>query len=75
MNNNFKFDYINKQDYCSIDGDNAKYDIYALTEVDFYSPSDNRVLESYIEDIDGGDNFVDYCAEFFELLEEEGYYD
>ena len=22
---------------------------------------DDRVLESYVEDIDGGDNFADYC--------------
>ena len=32
-------------------------------------------LESYVEDINGGDNFADYCEDFFELLEEEGYYD
>lgn len=46
-----------------------------LTEQDFYAYSDNRVLESYVEDIDGGDNFADYCEDFFELLEEEGYYE
>ena len=46
-----------------------------LTEVDFYPPSDDRVWESYVEDIDGGDNFIDYCEYIFELLEEEGYYD
>ena len=46
-----------------------------LTEIDSYSPYDNRVLKSYIEDIDGGDNFVDYCEYIFELLEDEDYWD
>jgi hypothetical protein len=46
-----------------------------LTEASFYPPSDNRYLESYVEDIDGGDNFASYCEYIFELLEEEGYYD
>lgn len=42
-----------------------------LTEKDFYPPSDDRVFTSYIEDIDGGDNFADYCEYIFELYEEE----
>lgn len=46
-----------------------------LTDNDFYPPSDNRVLKSYIEDINGGDNFADYCEYIFKLYEEEGYYD
>lgn len=46
-----------------------------LTEEDFYSPTDNRVLKSYIEDIDGGDNFADYCEYIFELCEDEEWYD
>lgn len=46
-----------------------------LTEESFYPPSDDRFLESYIRDIDGGDNFADYCECLFEMLEEEGYYD
>lgn len=63
---------------------NDKYDfsdilneqnIAELTEQDFYTTSDDRYLESYVEDIDGGDNFADYCEYIFELLEEEGYYD
>ena len=52
-----------------------KNDDFCLTEIDFYPPSDERYLESYVEDIYGGDNFADYCKEFFEMLEEEGYYD
>lgn len=46
-----------------------------LTEQDFYPPSDKRVLKSNVKDIAGGDNFVDYCEEFFNLLDEEEYYD
>ena len=46
-----------------------------LTEESFYPPSDDRYLESYVEDIDGGDNFADYCEYIFKLLEEEGYYE
>lgn len=46
-----------------------------LTEEDFYPPSDNRYLKSHVEDINDGDNFAEYCKYFFELLEEEEYYD
>lgn len=53
----------------------GKQHTFELTEQDFYAYSDNRVLKSYIEDINSGDNFADYCEDFFELLEEEGYYD
>lgn len=53
----------------------AEQDVTELTEQDFYTTFDNRYLESYIEDIDGGDNFADYCEYIFELLEEEGYYE
>lgn len=42
-----------------------------LIEEDFYPPSDDRVFTSYVEDIYGGDNFADYCKDFFELYEEE----
>lgn len=65
---------------------NNKYDIDILDELDkqaddyfteesFYPPSDDRFLNSYVNDIEGGDNFADYCESFFELLEEEGYYE
>ena len=46
-----------------------------LSEEDFYPPFDDRVWKSYIEDIDGGDNFTDYRKEFFDLLDEEEYYE
>ena len=45
-----------------------------ITEKDFYPPLDNRYLESYISDINGGDNFADYCEYIFEILDEEDYW-
>ena len=48
------------------ENENKEIDSYAL---------DNRVWTSNVEDIDGGDNFADYCEYFFGLLDEEGYYD
>lgn len=62
----------NKYDFSDI-----LYEQYSfeLTEIDFYPPTDNRVWKSYVEDIDGGDNFADYCEYIFEVLEEENYYD
>ena len=50
-------------------------DNFYLKESDFYPPSDNRVWKSNIEDIEDGDNFADYCKEFFELLDEEDYWE
>lgn len=55
-------------------GNKDNYD-YILTEQDFYPPYDNRTWKSNIEDVNDGDNFVDYCEEFFELLDEENYYE
>ena len=49
--------------------------IYTDIEKYLYSSSDDRVLTSNVEDIEGGDNFADYCKEFFEMLEEEEYWD
>lgn len=62
----------NKYDFSDI-----LYEQYSfeLTEIDFYPPTDNRVWKSYVEDIEGGDNFADYCEYIFEILEEENYYD
>ena len=78
MRNNFKLDdwFDKPKCFSIINGNYAPMeDIYYLTEDDFNQLSDNRVLESYVEDINGGDNFTDYCEYFFELCEEEGYYD
>ena len=46
-----------------------------LSEKDFYPAQDNRTLTSYIEDIEDGDNFADYCKYIFDLYEENGCYD
>lgn len=37
--------------------------------------SDNRTWTSSVYDIDGGDNFADFCEEFFEILDEEEYWE
>lgn len=50
-------------------------DNFILNKTDFYPPADDRVWESYIEDIDGGDNFSDYCKDIFRLYLIEGYYE
>lgn len=48
---------------------------FCLTESDFYPPSDNRVWTTNVVDIDSGDNFADYCEEFFEMLDQEEYFE
>lgn len=48
-----------------------QYNRNRLTEEDFYPPSDERILESHVEDIEGGDNFADYAKYFFDLYDEE----
>lgn len=49
-------------------------DFYPI-EIDLYQSSDDRVWESNVEDIDGGDNFADYCKYIFGVLAEEEYFD
>ena len=65
----YELDDMDEQYTCSTNSD------INLTESDFYPPQDNRVYESNVEDIEGGDNFADYCHYFFELLDEEEYFD
>ena len=36
---------------------------------------DNRTWKSNVRDIYGGDNFADFCEEFFEMLDEEEYFE
>lgn len=62
-------DILNEQGFYSSD------ESYYLADEDFYQSFDERVWTSNVEDIDGGDNFADYCKEFFSLLEEEEYFD
>ena len=70
MNKKFLFnDILNQQDFDFADNRPT------LEEINFYSPSDDRVWESYIEDINGGDTFADYCHDIFKLYDEEEYYE
>ena len=46
-----------------------------LTEEDFYPPSDDRMLTSYIEDMKDEVSFVEYAKYIYDLYEEEGYYE
>lgn len=54
--NNIKY---HKEDYCKI------------TEKDFYPPKDIREYQSGIDDIVGGDNFIDYIEYFLDLYEDD----
>ena len=41
-----------------------------------WEPSyDNRTWKSNVYDINGGDNFADFCEEFFEMLDENDYWE
>lgn len=53
----------------------SKDENFYLVESDFYPPYDDRVLKSNVKDIAGGDNFADYSEYFFELYDEEDYWD
>ena len=64
MNDRFTYeDILEEQDCCPI-----KFDDLSVN-------ADDRVWKSYVEDIDGGDNFANFCEEFFEILDEEGYWE
>lgn len=69
MQDKFQFDNIIE------DAVDEQYYNGCLTEADFYPPSDNRTLKSNVRNIAGGDNFADYCEQFFDMLEEDGYYE
>ena len=73
MGHNILKDILNKQDFYSIND----YDYLYLKDNDFYNEksTDDRVWESYVKDINGGDNFADYCQYIFKVLEEEEYFD
>lgn len=57
------------EESCSTDDD------FCLTEEYTCPLIDNRVWKSNIDDIDGGDNFADFCEEFFEMLDEYDYWE
>lgn len=64
-----RFPTFADEDYVWINDDSC------LKERDFYPPLDDRVLKSNVKDIEGGDNFADYCKYIFEILDEEEYWD
>ena len=54
---------------------NHNNEYYLLTEEDFYPPSDDRTWKSNVMDVVRGDNFVDFCEYYFDLLDEEEYFE
>lgn len=44
---------------------------HTLNEEDFYPPCDDRIMYSGLDDIDGGDNYLDYLECFFEVYEDD----
>lgn len=78
MNNNLELDnmldeqgfHLEDEDYLADD------DCYFADTYNVDCPLfDDRNWKSNVEDIDGGDNFADYCEYFFEILDEEEYFD
>lgn len=54
---------------------NLIYDEFYSTESDNQFLPDDRTWTSNVEDVAGGDNFADYCEYFFNLLDEEEYFE
>ena len=73
MNDNMFDDVLDIWDDEDISDEQYSY----RTDNDFGSEPlvDDRVWKSYVEDIDGGDNFADYCQYIFSVLDEEEYFD
>ena len=57
------------------DNNGRFYDDKPLDEKDFYPPADNRTIQSLIEDIGEGNNFIEYAEYIYDLYESEGYYE
>lgn len=60
------YDYLCEFEGCQFDDEDEYGDCKEFND---------SYWKSYVEDIDGGDNFIDYCEYFFGILEEEGYYE
>ena len=60
---------VNKMD------DKLKDEKLCLKDSDFYPPSDDRVLRSYIRDVCEDNNFREYAEYIYDLYEEENYYE
>ena len=57
------------------DNTNELQDTIELKDSDFYPPSDNRVLRSYIRDVCKDNSFREYAEYIYDLYEEENYYE
>ena len=59
------FDYLDDEDYSD--------EYLSCEERDYYSPEeiDDRLYQSDVDDIDGGDNFADYARYFFNTYGED----
>ena len=78
MYNQYKLNYLLKEEGFHLEDEFYKIDdnTYHNDRDNFYLPlEDNRVWTSNIEDINGGDNFADFCEDYFKLLEEEDYFE
>lgn len=78
MGDNFKLNYILNELGFHLEDEFYKVDdnTYHNDNNDFHSSlDDDRVWVSNVEDIDGGDNFADFCEDYFKLLEEEDYFE
>lgn len=76
MNDNFKLDYILREQSFHIEDESYIVDDNLYVVNDELCPlSDDRTWKSNVEDIDGGDNFANFCEDYFRLLEEEGYFE
>lgn len=53
---------------------NKEINYSILNETDFYPPSDDRVLTTYVEEIYENE-FYEYSEEMFNLYEDEGFYE
>lgn len=60
---------LNQQDFCPRTQDDYLVEFYLSANMD------DRTWKSYVEDIDGGDNFAEYCEYIFKILEEEEYFE
>lgn len=71
MSNNMFDDVLDIWDEKDMSNEQDFYQTYN----DWEPLVDDRVWESYVENIDGGDNFADYCQYIFRVLDEEEYFD
>lgn len=78
MHNTYKLECLLNQHGFHLEDEFYKVDdnTYHEDSNNFYSSlEDDRVWTSNVEDINNGDNFADFCEDYFRLLEEENYFE